>query len=99
MAFRPRHLVAAGTMAGAVVLGGATWASAQDSPSTSEGDSTTTTEEDHRSDRGPKSEDQGPEQQAPNGSPRSGDGCSHGDKESDRDSSNGGDAEASVFSS
>ena len=78
MAFRPRHLVAAGTMAGAVVLGGATWAAAQDSPSTTDDDSPTTTEEDRRSDDGQRSEDQ---------APRSREGCRHGDDDSGSDSS------------
>ena len=93
MAFRPRHLVAAGTMAGAVVLGGATWASAQDSPSTTGDDSTTTTEQDNRSDEGRGSKDQ---------APGSREGCRHGDDESGGDSSSGNDsstddAEASMF--
>jgi hypothetical protein len=89
MAFRPRHLVAAGTMAGAAVLGGATWASAQDSPSTTnDGSTTTTTEEDRRSDEVRKSEDQ---------APRSQEDCNHGKDRSGDDSSSDGDAEASVF--
>jgi hypothetical protein len=95
MAFRPRHLVAAGTMAGALVVGGATWAAAQDSPSTTDGDSTTTTtEQDHRSDEGRNSEDH---------APRSGQGCRHGEDGSGGDSSGGnssgdssGDANAEV---
>ncbi|MGH9192529.1 MAG: hypothetical protein ACRDZ0_08680 [Acidimicrobiales bacterium] len=92
MALRPRHLVAAGMMVGAVVLGGATWASAQDSPSTTDGGSTTTTEDDNRSDAGRRSEGRAPEE-----TPRSREDCPHGDGESGRDSSDGRDAEASVF--
>ena len=93
MAFRPRHLVAAGTMAGAVVLDGATWAAAQDPPSTTDDDSPTTTEEDRRSDDGQRSEDQ---------APRPREGCRHGDDDSGSDSSGSdstgrGDTEASVF--
>jgi len=88
MAFSSRHLVAAGAMAGALVIGGATWAAAQDSPSTTgDGSTTTTTEQDNRSD-----------EQAP----RSREGCRHGSDPSERDgsddgSSGSGDAEASVF--
>jgi hypothetical protein len=88
MAFSSRHLVAAGAMAGALVIGGATWAAAQDSPSTTgDGSTTTTTEQDNRSD-----------EQAP----RSREGCRHGGDPSERDrsddgSSGSGDAEASVF--
>ena len=88
MAFSSRHLVAAGAMAGALVIGGATWAAAQDSPSTTgDGSTTTTTEQDNRSD-----------EQAP----RSREGCRHGGDPSERDgsddgSSGGGDADASVF--
>ena len=79
MAFSPRHLVAAGAMAGAVVLGGATWAAAQDSPSTTGDDSTTTTtEQDRRSDDGRSSDEQ---------APRSREGCRHGDDRSGGDSS------------
>jgi hypothetical protein len=91
MAFRPRHLVAVGTMAGAVVLGGATWASAQDSPTTTDGGSTTTTEPDNRSEDGRRSEDQ-----APNES-RSRENCPHGEVQSGNDSSSNSDAEASGF--
>jgi hypothetical protein len=95
MAFSPRHLVAGGVMAGAVVLGGATWAAAQDSPTTTDGDSTTTTtEQDRRSDVGQKSDER---------APRSREGCRHGDDSSERDGSGGGespdgsDTEASAF--
>jgi hypothetical protein len=95
MAFSPRHLVAAGAMAGALVLSGATWAAAQDSPSTTGDDSTTTTtEQDRRSDDGRRSDEQ---------APRSREGCRHGGNPSDRDgsddggSSGTGDAEASAF--
>jgi hypothetical protein len=81
MAFSARHLVAAGTMAGALVVGGATWAAAQDSPSTTDGDSTTTTTaQDHRYDDGNRSEDN---------APRAGQGCRHGEDGSGGDSSSG----------
>jgi hypothetical protein len=95
MAFSPRHLVAAGAMAGALVIGGATWAAAQDSPSTTDGDSTTTTtEQDGRSDDGRRSDEH---------APRSREGCRHGGDPSDRDRSDDGgssgssDTEASAF--
>lgn len=94
MAFSSRHLVAAGAMAGALVIGGATWAAAQDSPSTTgDGSTTTTTEQDNRSDDGRRSDEQ---------APRSQEGCRHGGDPSERDgsddgSSGSGDAEASVF--
>jgi hypothetical protein len=95
MAFSPRHLVAAGAMAGALVIGGATWAAAQDSPSTTDGDSTTTTtEQDGRSDDGRRSDEE---------APRSREGCRHGGDPSDRDRSDDGgssgssDTEASAF--
>ena len=96
MAFSSRHLVAAGAMAGALVLGGATWAAAQDSPSTTgDGSPTTTTEQDNRSDDGRGSDEE---------APRSREGCRHGEDGSggngesdDGGSSGSGDAEASAF--
>src|SRR5918994_567527 len=109
MAFRPRHLVAAGTMAGALILGGATWASAQDEPSTTDDstseDSTTTTESDGRSedtrsdDR--RSDDTQSGDRTTEESQGSREGCPHGDDQGDSDNSSDSDAdaEASVFAS
>src|SRR5918993_193100 len=104
MAFRPRHLVAAGTMAGALILGGATWASAQDEPSTTDDstsdDSTTTTESNGRSDDR-RSDDTQSGDRTPEESQGSREDCPHGDEQGDTDDSSDSDtdAEASAFAS